>query len=347
MFKDRRTLITLLFSLSLICPSLPSATALDTLDQKPAALPPVVVVKATASGTAFGGAGGVPFETACPANYVMTGISASDYVAAFDWYNVGLAITCTAVGITTTGSIFLKNVSTKTAAFTFGLFTANKDSLCSSSGAITALRVFANGTGFVQDVGADCKTFPTQALAEGVSAANSPAWDQVMPSISACAAGSFGIGIYGRNGEGIDKLGVRCGTFSANFPKAAVFESAFPMDLIPTSASSLSTMLDVATCSVGTFGYQFPGTSASQAQKVELDSVTLLLRSNGVIVGSASSDSYKNLPKWLLGIENGVQDAAYSKGSATWKLSSASSSAQITCQILAFKDHQMTYITVR
>ena len=80
MFKDRRTLITLLFSLSLICPSLPSATALDTLDQKPAALPPVVVVKTTASGTAFGGEGGGPFETPCPANYVMTGISASNYV---------------------------------------------------------------------------------------------------------------------------------------------------------------------------------------------------------------------------------------------------------------------------
>ena len=319
--------------------------AADTLDQKPAALPPVVVVKATASGTAFGGEGGGPFETPCPANYVMTGISVSDYVAATNWYNVGLAITCTAVGITTTGSIFLKNVSTKTAAFTFGSFTANKDSICSSSGAITALRVFANGTGFVQDVGADCKTFPTEALSEGVSAANSPTWDRVMPSISACAAGSFGIGIYGRNGEGIDKLGIRCGAFYVDYPKTPVFESKFPMDLIPTTPSSITKSTDSVSCSVGSFAYLFPGVALKDAQPVDLDSVTLILKADGVVLGSASSDNYKNLPKWLLGMDNSSLDGVYSKGTATWKTSNTS--GQLQCLVLAYKDHQMTYISVK
>ena len=347
MFKDRRTLITLLFSLSLVCLSLPSATALDTLDQKPAALPPVVVVKATASGTAFGGEGGGPFETACPANYVMTGISASDYVAATTWYNAGLAITCTQVGLTSKGELKLETSSVKKAAFVWGSFNANQDSLCTSGYAITTVRVYANNTGFVQNVGANCKSLFTQVASEEIAAANSPQWFSPTASLSSCAPGSYAIGIYGRNGEGIDKLGIRCGAFSVDYPKVAPFESAFPMDLIPTSASSLSTMLDVATCSVGTFGYQFVGMSAKDAQKVDLDSVTLLLRVDGVLVGSASSDSYKNLPKWLIGIDNSVQDAVFSKGSATWKLSSVSNSAGVTCQILAYKEHQMTYITVR
>jgi hypothetical protein len=347
MFKDRRTLITFLFSLSLVCLSLPSATALDTLDQKPAALPPVVVLKATASGTAFGGEGGGPFETACPANYVMTGISASDYVAATNWYNAGLAITCTQVGVTSKGELKLETSSVKKAAFVWVPFTANKDSLCTAGYAITTVRVYANGTGFVQDVGANCKSLFSQAVSEQIAAANSPTWDGDTPSLSSCAPGSYAIGIHGRNGEGIDKLGVRCGAFSVDYPKAVPFESAFPMDLIPTSTSSLSTMLDIATCSVGTFGYQFVGMSAKEAQKVELDSVTLLLRVDGVIIGSASSDSYKNLPKWLIGLDNKVQDAVFAKGSATWKLSSVSNSANVTCQILAYKEHQMTYITIR
>ena len=326
---------------------LPASNASNTLDQKPAALPPVVVVTGTTSGAAFGGGGGGSFETACPANYVATGISASNYVAATNWYNTGLAVTCALVVVSPTGSLSLTTTTSKKAAFVFSSFTANRDSLCSSGNALTEIRVHANGTGFVQDVGANCKSFPSQALSESVSSANSPTWDGVNPSLSSCPAGSFVIGIYGRNGEGIDRLGARCGAFSVDYPKVAPFESAFPMDLIPTSASSLSVISDFATCSVGSFGYQFVGMSAKDAQKVELDSVTLILKSNGVIVGSASSDSYKNLPRWLLGIDSGVQDAPYSKGSATWKLSSISSSAEMTCQILAYKEHQMTYLTIK
>ena len=324
-----------------------SGIAADTLDEKPKSLPPVIVVKATASGTAFGGEGGGPFETACPANYVVTGISASDYVAATTWYNAALAITCTEVGLTSKGELKLETSSVKKPAFVWGSFTANKDSLCTSGYAITTVRVYANNTGFVQNVGANCKSLFTQVASEEIAAANSPQWFSPTASLSSCAPGSYAIGIYGRNGEGIDKLGIRCGAFSVDYPKVALFESAFPMDLIPTSASSLSVISDFATCSVGSFGYQFVGMSAKDAQKVELDSVTLILKSNGVIVGSASSDSYKNLPRWLLGIDSGVQDAPYSKGSATWKLSSISSSAEMTCQILAYKEHQMTYLTIK
>jgi hypothetical protein len=345
--KNRQIFTVALISTLVSSLFLPTSNASDTLDQKPAALPPVVVVTGTTSGAAFGGGGGGPFETACPANYVATGISASNYVAATNWYNTGLAVTCTLVVISPTGTLSLTTTSSKRAAFVFSTFTANRDSLCSSGNALTEIRVHANGTGFVQDVGANCKSFPGQALSQSVSSANSPTWDGVNPSLSSCPAGSFVIGIYGRNGEGIDRLGARCGSFSVDFPKRPVFESAFPMDLIPTSASSLSVISDFATCSVGSFGYQFLGTSASQAQKVELDSVTLLLRSNGVIVGSASSDNFKNLPKLLLGIDNGVQNVEFSKGSATWKLSTISSSARVTCQIMAYKENQMTYILVK
>lgn len=321
-----------------------SGIAADTLDQKPAPLPPVIVIKATASGTAFGGEGGGPFETACPANYVMTGISVSNYVAATNWYNAGLAITCTQVGLTSKGELKLETSSVKKAAFVWASFTANKDSLCSSGGAITAIRVFANGTGFVQDVGANCKTFPTEAFSEVVSAANSPTWDGDMPSLSSCAAGSFGIGIYGRNGEGIDKLGVRCGTFSVDYPKAAVFESKFPMDLIPTTPSTITKSTDSVSCSVGSFAYLFPGVALKDAQPVDLDSVTVILKSGGAVLGSASSDDYKNLPKWLLGMDNTSIDGTYAKGVATWKTSNTA--GQLQCLILAYKDHQMTYVSV-
>lgn len=322
-----------------------SGIAADTLDQKPAPLPPVIVVKSTASGTAFGGEGGGPFETACPANYVMTGISASDYVAATTWYNAGLAITCTQVGLTSKGELKLEASSVKKAAFVWGSFTANRDSLCTSGYAITTVRVYANNTGFVQNVGANCKSLFTQAASEEVDAANPPQSFSPTASLSSCEPGSYAIGIYGRNGEGIDKLGVRCGTFSVDYPKTPVFESKFPMDLIPTSSSSLTRTNESVSCSVGSFAYLFPGVAVKDAQPVDLDSVTLILKADGVVLGSASSDNYKNLPKWLLGVDNSSLDGVYSKGTATWKTSNTS--GQLQCLILAYKDHQMTYISVK
>jgi hypothetical protein len=275
----------------------------------------------------------------------MTGISASNYVAATSWYNAGLAITCTQVGLTSKGELKLETSTIKKAAFVWGSFTANKDSLCSSGYAITTVRVYANNTGFVQNVGANCKTLFTQVASEEIDAANSPQWFSPTASLSSCAPGSYGIGIYGRNGEGIDKLGIRCGAFSVDYPKTPVFESAFPMDLIPTSSSSLTRSSDSVSCSVGSFAYLFPGVALKDALPVDLDSVTLILKADGVVLGSASSDNYKNLPKWLLGMDNSSLDGVYSKGTATWKTSNTS--GQLQCLVLAYKDHQMTYISVK
>jgi len=346
MARDPRKFVTLLISLYLASAGVNSATALDTLDQKPAPLPPVVSVKATASGTAFGGEGGGPMELGCPTNYVMTGISASDYVAATSWYNVGLAITCSKVSVNSKGVLTLESSSVKKAAFVFDSFTANMDSLCTSGNAITEVRVYANYTGFVQNVGANCKSFFTQIASEEIAAANSPQWFSPTASLSSCAAGSFATGVYGRNGQGIDKLGIRCGAFYVDYPKTKEFESAFPMDLIPTSPASLSRIGEFITCNAGTFGYQYVGMAAKDVQKLELDSVTLLLKIDGQIIGASSSDNFKNIPQWLLGIDNKALLMAFDKNGVTWKITEVSSTAKVSCQVMAYKEHQLTYITV-
>lgn len=344
--KSRQIFTVALISTLVSSLFLPTSNASNTLDQKPAALPPVVVVTSTTSGAAFGGEGGGPFETACPTNHVVTGVYVSNDYSSYE-YNYAFALRCTLVKLAADNSMVLEGTGTKKVVFEFGVNRADQPSLCSSGMGLTRLTGYHFSYGeWVTDLASTCRTFDSQTNSESISSAIG--WDQFATSrVTSCEPGSFVIGVYGRNGEGIDKVGVRCGAFSVDYPKVAPFESAFPMDLIPTSASSLSTMLDVATCSIGTFGYQFVGMSAKDAQKVELDSVTLLLKVDGVLVGSASSDSYKNLPKWLIGIDNSVQDAVFSKGSATWKLSSVSNSARITCQILAYKEHQMTYITIK
>jgi hypothetical protein len=304
------------------------------------------VVTGTTSGAAFGGGGGVSFETACPTNYVATGISASNFVAATTWYNAGLAITCTQVGLTSTGELKLETSSVKKAAFVWAPYTANRDSLCTTGYAITTVRVYANNTGFVQNVGANCKSLFTQVASEEIDAANSPQWFSPTPSLSSCPAGSFVIGIYGRDGEGIDRLGARCGFFSVDFPTRPVFQSAFPMDLIPTSASSFIRIGSFANCTIGSFGYRFLGMANKDAQKVELDSITFILKVDGKIVGSASSDNFKNLPKSLLGVGDSAVIAAYEKGSVTWNIPAIATGSSVSCQVLAFKESQMTVITL-
>lgn len=343
--KNRQIISIALISILVSSILLPASNALDTLDQKPAALPPVVVVNSTTSGTAFGGEGGGTFEVACPSKHIATGVYVSNSISSLH-YNYAFALRCTQVKLGTDNSPIFDGTGNKKVVFEFNAV-PDEPSLCSNGMGLTGLTGYhAVYDDFVADLAATCRTFNSQSNTESIGSAMG--WHHFgIGRVSSCMPGSFVIGVYGRNGEGIDKVGVRCGSFSVDFPKRPVFESAFPMDLIPTSASSLSIISDVATCSVGAFGYQFLGASASQAQKVELDSVTLLLSANGVIVGSASSDNYKNFPKWLLGIESGVQDAELSKGSATWKLSTISNSARMTCRILAYKENQMTYILVK
>lgn len=343
--KNRQIFTVALISTLVSSLFLPTSNALDTLDQKPAALPPVVVVNSTTSGTAFGGEGGGTFEVACPTNQIVTGVYVSSSISSLE-YNYAFALRCTQVKLGTDNSLAFDGTGNKKVVFEFNAI-ADRPSLCSNGMGLTRLTGYHVAyNDFVADLAATCRTFNSQSNSESIGSAMG--WDQFGTGrVSSCVPGSFVIGVYGRNGEGIDKVGVRCGSFSVDFPKRSVFESAFPMDLIPTSASSLSIISDFATCSVGAFGYRFLGTSANQAQKVELDSVTLLLRSNGVIIGSASSDNFKNLPKLLLGIDNGVQNVEFSKGSATWKLSTISSSARVTCQIMAYKENQMTYMTLK
>lgn len=320
------------------------AQAQDTLDQK-TTLPPVVAVKATVSGTAFGGEGGGPFETSCPTGYVATGVYLSSNYSSYQ-YNYALAIKCTQVKLSTGKTLYLSGDGTKKIAFEWGGETADQPSVCSSGNALTSITGYHfSYSDFIADLAAGCSTFASQNNNETIQSA--VGWDSFAnPRTTSCPVGSFVTGLYGRNGEGIDKIGVRCGVFYIDYPKAKEFESAFPMDLISVSPASLSKVGEYISCNPGAFGYQYVGMAAKDVQKMELDSVTLLLKIDGQIVGASSSDDFKNLPKWILGIDDKAVLIPYDKSVVTWKISSVSSTAKISCQVMAYKEHQLTYITV-
>jgi len=317
--------------------------ALDSKDSKPAPAEPKLTQTATASGEAFGGEGGGPNSLRCPANYVMTGISTSDYVAATTWYNVGLAITCTGVSMNSAGTIFLTQISTKTPVFTFGNFTADQDSNCSAGSAITTIRVYASGNGFVQDVGANCNSFPSQANSEEITKANPSFYFSTTFFPSSCAAGSFATGVYGRNGEGIDKLGVYCSAFSRETPKVSTFESYLQNHLVLTSNPVFQRYGENYICSGGSYGYQNARMTGSEVAKVEVDSLTLLLRINNVTVAAASSDDFKNLPKWILGINDAVPLSKISGSTTAWTIAGTASATGVECLVVAYKENQIRY----
>lgn len=335
-----RCLKVLVLILTLILGQSSTSFALDSKDQKPAAKSePKLVQTATASGVAYGGEGGGPNSLRCPESYVMTGISDSNFVAATNWYNVGLAITCTKVELTASGSIYLTQTSSKTPVFVFNSYTANRDSICSSGNAITTVRVYTSGNGFVQDVGADCKGFPSQTNSESIAAANGSNWTYITPSLSTCSAGSFATGVYGRNGEGIDKLGVYCSAFSVGSTSVSqpAFESYLQRDLVLMSNPALTRFGDVYLCSAGSYGYKWSKMPASSAEKTELDSVTMILKVDKKIVGVASSDDFKSLPRWIFGIEATLSAAKVVDGNVIWVIPGSAKSSDVVCEIAALK----------
>ena len=344
--SPRRFSRTISLTVALLLSSSFPSFASDTKDQKPVPPPPKIVQTATASGDAFGGEGGGPNSLRCPSNYVMTGISDSDYVAATDWYNVGLAITCTAVALNSSNSLYLTSSSSKTPVFVFGSFVANKESNCGPGSAISDVRVYANSTGFVQDVGANCKTFPSQSTSVEIPAANSPSWDYITPGLSSCAAGSFATGVFGRNGEGIDKLGIYCSSFSVEVPKIATFESYLQNDLVLTSNPNFIRYGEYYICNSGAYGYRSARMIDPPIEKVTLESATFILRSNDKIIGAASSDDFKLLPKWIFGIDESVPIAKVLNSTALWTIP-GTASAKVTCDIAGYKENQILYSQLR
>ena len=120
-----------------------------------------------------------------------------------------------------------------------------------------------------------------------------------------------------------------------------------PNDLLATTAPTFTRIGDYISCTLGNYGYRDARNSTGPITVKDLDSATVLLRNGTEIIGSASTDAYLNYPRSLLGIKDSAVDVKITGGAANWKLSGIDSSAQLSCQILAYKEHQITYTTVK
>ena len=137
---------------------------------------------------------------------------------------------------------------------------------------------------------------------------------------------------------------------SLTFPKAVVVEPEkvfLPNDLLATTAPTFTKIGEYVSCSLGSYGYRDTRNITGPITAKDLDSATILLRSNGEVIGSASTDAYVNYPRALIGIKDSAVDVKIVGGVANWKVASADASATISCQILAYKEHQITYTTVK
>jgi hypothetical protein len=153
--------------------------------------------------------------------------------------------------------------------------------------------------------------------------------------------GSFWAGCYGSQ--------VTNAYLSFPAPAAVVEpEKIFlPNDLLATTAPTFTRIGDYISCTLGNYGYRDARNSTGPITAKDLDSATVLLRNGTEIIGSASTDAYVNYPRSLLGIKDSAIDVKITGGAANWKLSGIDSSAQLSCQILAYKEHQITYTTVK
>jgi hypothetical protein len=120
-----------------------------------------------------------------------------------------------------------------------------------------------------------------------------------------------------------------------------------PNDLLATTKPTFTRIGDYIACTLGNYGYRDARNSSGPISAKELDSATVLLRNGSEIIGSASTDEYTNYPRSLLGLKDAVADVKISSGVANWKLTGVNSSAELSCQILAYKEHQVTYTTVK
>jgi hypothetical protein len=120
-----------------------------------------------------------------------------------------------------------------------------------------------------------------------------------------------------------------------------------PNDLLATAAPTFTKIGEYVSCSLGSYGYRSTRNNNGVITSQDLDSATILLRSNGEVIGSASTDNYTNSPRSILGIKDSTVDVKIVGGVASWKLASDSASAVISCQILAYKEHQMTDTTIK
>lgn len=132
-----------------------------------------------------------------------------------------------------------------------------------------------------------------------------------------------------------------------SFPGVAIApepEKIFlPNDLVQTSKPGISVVGEFVTCGTGGFGYRNTRNQSGTVEKVDLDSLTLLVRVDGVLVASASSDNYVNLPKWVFGVTASSIDAKIVNSSATWVIPGVNLRSKVVCEVAAYKEHQILY----
>ncbi len=153
-------------------------------------------------GTLFGGNGGGPFTENCPAHKVIKSVTFADYPWEGDgWYGY-MSINC--VDIST-----IDNPGTDVLIVDTSYYDPSTNvSTCSTGKVGNGLKVMVEAT-FATGVAISCDDYPTPGTAETGARLGNDGGGGVEHS-SACAAGSWMTGVYGRNGQGMDSLGAVC-----------------------------------------------------------------------------------------------------------------------------------------
>jgi hypothetical protein len=124
------------------------------------------------------------------------------------------------------------------------------------------------------------------------------------------------------------------------------FQSYLQVDLVLTSNPNFIRYGENYICNAGAYGYRSARMIDSPIEKVTLESATFILRSNDKIIGAASSDDFKLLPKWIFGIDESVPIAKVLNSTALWTIP-GTASAIVTCEIAGYKENQILYSQLR
>lgn len=125
------------------------------------------------------------------------------------------------------------------------------------------------------------------------------------------------------------------------------FESYLPNDLVAVTAPAMLRFGENYICQGGKYGYKYARVLGSKPYDVELESLTILLKIDKKIVGAASSDNFKLLPEWVFGINSDARKASIVDSAAAWSIPGTGTAADVSCEIVAYKEHQITVTTIR
>lgn len=124
------------------------------------------------------------------------------------------------------------------------------------------------------------------------------------------------------------------------------FQSYLQVDLVLTSDPSYVRYGENYICNAGSYGYRGARMTNASVEKVTLESATFMLKSNNKIIGAASSDDFKLLPKWIFGIDDNVPVTKVVNSTALWTILGTATS-NVTCEIAAYKENQVLYSSLK